>query len=56
MTTTSYVDPRTLSATARDAARATACADPTTRVTRSLAGYGDHRRTGLRRRLARPGR
>ena len=40
MTTTSYVDPRTLSATARDAARATACADPSTRVTRSLAGYG----------------
>ena len=40
MTTTSYIDPRTLSATARDAARATACADPSTRVTRSLAGYG----------------
>ncbi len=40
MTTTSYVDPRTLSATARDAAKAAACADPRTRVTRSLAGYG----------------
>jgi hypothetical membrane protein len=38
--TTTYVDPRTLSTTARDAAREAACADPATRVTRSLAGYG----------------
>ena len=40
MTTASYVDPRTLSTTARDAAKAVACADPSTRITRSLAGYG----------------
>jgi hypothetical membrane protein len=37
---TTYVDPRTLSATDRDAAKAQACADPRVRVTRSLAGYG----------------
>ncbi len=40
MSTASYIDPRTLSATARDAAKAAACADPNTRITRSLAGYG----------------
>jgi hypothetical membrane protein len=40
MTTTSYLDPRTLSAADRDAAKAQACADPAARVTRSLAGYG----------------
>ena len=38
--TATYVDPRPLSATDRDAAKAQACADPTARVTRSLAGYG----------------
>ena len=38
--TATYVDPRTLSDTDRDRAKAQACADPTTRVTRSLAGYG----------------
>ena len=40
MSTASYVDPRTLSSTARAAAKAKACADPSTRATRSLAGYG----------------
>ena len=38
--TTTYLDPRTLSAAARVAAKERACADPSTRVTRSLAGYG----------------
>ncbi len=38
--TATYVDPRTLSDTERDKAKAQACADPTARVTRSLAGYG----------------
>ena len=38
--TATYVDPRTLSDTDRDKAKAQACADPTARVTRSLAGYG----------------
>ena len=38
--TATYVDPRTLSDTDRDKAKAQACADPAVRVTRSLAGYG----------------
>lgn len=37
---TTYLDPRTLSPQGRAAAKASACADPSTRVTRSLAGYG----------------
>jgi hypothetical membrane protein len=40
MSTTTYLDPRTLSTDARQAAKALACADPSARVTRSLAGYG----------------
>jgi hypothetical membrane protein len=40
MTSTAYLDPRTLSVADRAAAKAQACLDPAARVTRSLAGYG----------------
>jgi hypothetical membrane protein len=40
MTSTTFVDPRSLSIGQRDAARQRACSDRATRVTRSLAGYG----------------
>lgn len=40
MSVSGYINPRTLSASARRTAVANACADPRTRTTRSLAGYG----------------